>query len=193
MSSGKNIAAAFTVVRKTHESIYNLFSYLQSETVKRGEFEMMHPLNKFLRWNSDGDCRTWAYDDFMLLFQNKNDAVLENDWRDGPLYVFEINLRNYDEPQVTVSRFDYENMGEWYQGSSPSHHGGYYDPLYKEGVVNFDVDNETFFSGTAVPDKANQYWGLKRVKGYYIPLTHLTAENAYEKVIGGFKSLAELN
>ena len=37
----------------------------------------------------------------------------------------------------------------------------------------------------------DRYWGLKRIMGYEIPLSEITAENAYEKIFGTFKELAK--
>lgn len=192
MSSSENIAAAFSVVLKTYESIYNLFVFLQSETAKRGEFEMMQAANKFLRWNSDTDFRAWAYDDFIHLFQNKSDNELENGWHDGPIYVLEINLKgDCDAPQVILSRFDYEDIASWSKGCSVSNHYIFYDPLYKQGLASFNDDNISFSSIT-INDRSGRYWGLKKIRGLYIPLVEITSENAYEKIIGGFKSLSDM-
>ena len=40
-------------------------------------------------------------------------------------------------------------------------------------------------------EPVERYWGLKRVLGYEVPLSDITADNAYEKIFGVFKELAK--
>ncbi|MDR1070766.1 MAG: hypothetical protein LBL37_08315 [Gracilibacteraceae bacterium] len=192
MNSGKNISSAFEVVRQTYGNIYKLFSYIQEETDKRGDcdYKLLTPLPKFLRWKSDQYPDGWLINDFILLFQYvKNVEPLENGWRNGPVYVFEVNLlEDYEEPTAVVARFDYHDMSTWLKDISPSEHWGFYEPLNKWEGLEFTDDGPNF-SGIVSGDEA-KYWGLKSVRGHYFPLTDITAANAFDKIIGGFERLA---
>jgi hypothetical protein len=171
-------------------SIYNLFSYLQSETAKRGNYELLTPLPRFLRVKSDRYSDGWLIDDFILLFQRKDDDPIENEWKDGPVYIFEINLkkkRDCDHPTALVARFDYNSMSDWLK-ISPSDHWGFYKPIHLSEQEPDRIDDGQNFSWTVSGD-GTKYWGLKSVRGHHFPLTDITEENAFDKIIGGFEKL----
>jgi hypothetical protein len=175
------------VVRQTYKNINSLFSYIQYETSKRGDYELLTPLPKFLKWKFNQDPDSWLIDDFILLFQcKKNAEKLENEWWNGPIYIFEINLTedDYEEPTAVVARLDYDDMSTWLKGTLPSDYWGFYNPMHKRDGFKLADDGQNF-SG-AVSDN----WGLKSVRGHYFPLTDITADNAFDKIIGGFESLA---
>jgi hypothetical protein len=191
MPTTDNIMAAFGVVDKTYESIYNLFWYLENEMKDRGEFKLMTSPSNFLRFKSDKNPFDWLTNDFILLFQNKTDKELKNKWRNGPLYVFEINLIDYDKPMAIVACFEYADMANWVKGSSRSDHWGYYEPLHKEGVMKYVEDPTDSFSGSITEGNSEKYWGLQKIRYIKFALTELTSENAYDKIIGEFKSFPE--
>jgi len=108
MSLGKNIYDAFEIVEKTYENVYELMRYCQEEATQKGDFIASSP--KFLRYKSDNKIDGWSIKSFILVFQNSNDLLLENKWRDGPLFVMEINLfsNKYDVPMVNITKFEYK-------------------------------------------------------------------------------------
>ena len=95
MNLGENIFNAFEVVNKTHENVDKLIKYCRTMAEERKEFELMSP--KFLRYKSDVDYWGWNVRQMFLLFQDKQDELLENGWRDGPIYVLDILLYDPDE------------------------------------------------------------------------------------------------
>ncbi|MCL2059609.1 MAG: hypothetical protein FWH01_11245 [Oscillospiraceae bacterium] len=188
---GENIVNAFSVVYKTYESIQKLISLLL--TYSREKDDYIACSEKFLRYKSDQDIYGWAVNDFILVFQNKNNIELENGFRNGPIYVLEINLGEYDEPQILVARFDYDDMNALPSIISPSNFWEFYNPLYNiDGIMDYFLDDENKFEARVMDEtKKARYWGINHIKGFYIPLMSMNADNACELIFGGFDSLAE--
>lgn len=187
MNLDDNIFNAFEVVNKTHENVEKLMNYCKNIITEKDGYVLVSP--KFLRWKSDGDYWAWNTSSFILLFQDSNDCELENEWRDGPVYVLEIDLYNpsvYDKPMAVIAKFEYDDIASWSKGCSPANHYIFYDPLY-----DFDYEDlEGDFVVTEVDESYKQrYWGLKRVVCFQVPLTEITGENAYDKILGGFDKL----
>jgi hypothetical protein len=188
MSSSKNIGKAFAVVRQTYENIYKLLSYLQDESAKSADYELMTPLPRFLRYKSDKDYSAWLINDFILLFQHKHDAMLENNgWRDGAVYGFEINLYP-TEPTVVLCKYDFNDIAGWDKGYAVSEWWFWHNVVYGEGAVEFSVDSDTEFSGKAMGD-GTLNWGLKSITGVSFPLTDITAATATDLIFCGFDKL----
>lgn len=202
MSSQENIKNAFEVVRKTYENINKLMEYCKTTAVERDEFCLMSP--KFLCTRSNVDYTGWCINSFVLLFQKETDKLLENGWRDGDVYVMEINLESHnvsDEyedlgPLISVNKFSYKNIAEWSQGILPSSHWAFHEPLYDyDESIAYEVDDadDCYYDGKVCYDNKEDSWwnGLTRVVGKEIPLTEINETNAYEQIFGTFKELDE--
>lgn len=192
MNSGVNIHNAFDVVLKTYENVDKFMSYCISIAKEKGEFTSVIP--KFLRWKSDNNYYGWLICSFILLFQKQSDPELENGWHDGSIYVMEVNFitEDYDEPQVCLAKFDYEDISSWTPGCSMANHYIFYDPMYYDIMEYAKVDD--YDIGT-VKDKIkakNRYWGVTRIVSKNILLTEITNKNAYETIFGGFKDLEKV-
>ncbi|MFJ5762274.1 hypothetical protein ACIQAA_24755 [Neobacillus sp. NPDC093182] len=137
MSSADNIRNAFHVVYHTYENIHKLMDYCKTVAAEQSDYVSV--VDKFLRYKSDTDFSGWFIQNFIILFQNKNNIVFENEWRDGPLYVMELELYNAELnqeesrelPRIRLSKFEYENMQNWASGCSPANHWRFYYPLRK--------------------------------------------------------------
>lgn len=184
---------AFDTVRKSHKKVQQFLSHCIALAKDSGEFELapMTGHNTFLRYSSDRDSDAWSYTSIIVVFQQCQDKKLKNGYRDGPLYVLELNFIDYDGvPVANIARFDYDNIAEnWSETPiSPRDHWVLYDPFYNE-VIEFPIDElGEMYCGEA-DEPIERYWGLKRVTGFGIPLSEITADNVYEKVFGTFKIL----
>ena len=192
-NTDKNIANAFEVIYNTYENMQKLLSYLESQAIEEGAYLLCS--DRFLRWNgSDKNTYSWAYHSFILVFQSENDTELKSGWRDGPLYVLDINLYDYGEAKVEIARFEYEDIDNLPSRISTSDFGVLHNPLahyLDDGIMDYteeDANYEGKVNDTALADK--NYWGLRRIVGHSVPLTEITSENAYEIVFGGFDTLA---
>lgn len=190
MNLGENIFNAFEVVNKTHENVQKLIDFCRIMATERKEFDLMSP--KFLRYKSDSDYWGWNTTQMFLLFQDVQDELFENGWRDGPIYVLEIILYDPDscfetnEPRLEMAKFEYEDIKNWGSGISPADYYGFTHPLY-------DVDYEEIEDGILVaemPEEITQkYWGVKRVVCKVSLLVDVNYENAYDIIFGAFKRL----
>lgn len=190
MNLGENIFNAFEVVNKTHENVQKLIDFCRIMATERKEFDLMS--HKFLRYKSDSDYWGWNTTQMFLLFQNVQDELLENGWRDGPIYVLEIILYDPDscfetnEPRLEMAKFEYEDIKNFGSGISPADYYGFTHPLY-------DVDYEEIEDGILVaemPEEITQkYWGIKRVVCKVSLLVDVNYENAYDVIFGAFKRL----
>lgn len=185
---------AFHIVREAHKNVQEFISRCIALAEDKGEFELapMTGNNTFLRWSSDRDSNAWSYSDFIILFQRCRDTKLKNGYRNGALYILEINfnLDIFEVPTANIARYDYDNIAKNWSANpiSPSDHWIFYDPMYN-GVVDFP-EYESMYCGEA-DEPLKRYRGLKRVIGYELPLSEITADNAYEKIFGTFKELAK--
>lgn len=190
MNLGENIHNAFEVVNKTHENVNNLIEFCKLMVNEKKEFDLMSP--KFLRYKSDSDYWGWNTTQMFLLFQDMQDEMLENGWRDGPIYVLEILL--YDtyecfetiEPRLELAKFEYEDIESFLPGVSIGDYYAFKHPLY-------DLDYEELEDGILVADMPEEftqrYWGVKRVVCKVELLVDVNNENAYDKIFGVFKYL----
>lgn len=184
---------AFQIVREAHKNVQEFISRCIALAEEKGEFELapMTGNNTFLRWSSDRDSNAWSYYSFIVVFQRRSDAKLKNGYRNGALYVLELNFADFEIPMANVARYDYENtIKNWSTNPiSPSDHWILYQPMYN-GLIEFpEYEPGEMYCGEAA-EPLERYWGLKRIWGYEVPLSDITADNAYEKIFGVFKELA---
>jgi hypothetical protein len=196
MNLGENICNAFDIVAKTYENVNKLMSYCRTAVNEKGEYELVTP--RFLRYKSDIDISGWHISSFVLLFQNVNDPLLKNKWRNGPVYVMEINLYQptvCNIPIVNVAKFEYVGIESWAEGCSIAYHWIFRDPLYGDNVeyeYKDGQEGEMYFGNVSdTGDADKRLWGLRKITGFEIPLTEITSDNAYEKVFGNFRVLAD--
>ena len=196
MSSANNIRNAFHVVYQTYENIHKLMDYCK--TIAAEESNYVSVVDKFLRYKSDNDFSGWFIQDFILLFQNKNDPELENEWRDGPVYVMEIELydaeyeleEQMELPCIRLSKFEYSDIQDWAKGCSPANHWRFYYPLRNEEYMNIREEGDILYSTPKRQEDSDRYyWGVKKVTSNRVPLTEVTGENVVEKVFGVFDNL----
>lgn len=190
MNLGENIFNAFEIVNRTHENVEKLIEFCRIMTTERKEFDLMSP--KFLRYKSDADYWGWNTRQMFLLFQDTQDKLLENGWRDGPIYVLEILLYDPEgcfetnEPRLEMAKFEYEDIKNFPPVVSPASYYYFSDPLYA-------VDYEEMEDGILVaemPEEITQKnWGVKRVVCKVSLLVDVNYENAYDVIFGTFKDL----
>lgn len=153
MNLGENIFNAFEVVNKTHENVEKLIEFCRIMTTERKEFDLMSP--KFLRYKSDSDYWGWNTTQMFLLFQDTQDELLENGWRDGPIYVLEILLYDPDgcfetnEPRLEMAKFEYEDIKSFSPGVSPASYYCFTHPLY-------DLDYEEMEDGILAAEMSDE-------------------------------------
>lgn len=185
---------AFRVVQEAHKNVQEFISRCITLAVEKGEFELapMTGNNTFLRWSSDRNSNAWLYYSFIVVFQWRQDTKLKNGYRNGALYVLELNFADFEIPMANVARYDYANIAkDWSTNPiSPSDHWIFYDPMYT-GIIEYpEYESGEMYCGV-VDEPLVRYWGLKRVMGYEIPLSQITNNNAYEKIFGTFKELSK--
>ena len=187
---------AFRVVQEAHKYVQEFISRCIALAEEKGEFELapMTGNNTFLRWSSDRDPNAWLYYSFIVVFQRRQDNKLKNGYRNGALYVLELNFADFEIPMANVARYDYDNIAKNWSANpiSPSDHWIFYHPMYT-GIIEFpEYESGEMYCGE-VDEPLARYWGLKRVMGYEIFLSEITANNAYEKIFGTFKELSKKN
>lgn len=189
---GENIFNAFEVVNKTHENVNRLMEFCRTTALEKKEFDLMSP--RFLRYKSDADYWGWNITQMFLLFQDTQDELLENGWRDGPVYVLDILLYDPDgcfdsnEPRLEMAKFEYEDIKNFSKGVSPASYDCFYHPLY-------DLEYDEWEDGTLAAEMPEEikrkYWGVKRVICRVVRLVEVNSENAYELIFGTFQKLKE--
>ena len=192
-SMNEETIKAFRLVQESHKNVQSFISHCIRLAEEEGEFELapMTGSNTFLRWSSDLNSDAWLYYSFIVVFQDCKDSRLENGYRDGPLYIMEVNFANFEIPVLNLARYDYDNISENWSGDpiSPSSHWIFYDPLYAEIIDYPEYETNEMYCGTLL-EPLTRYWGLTRVMGYEIALSEITDKNSYEKVFGTFKELS---
>ncbi len=190
MNSGENIFNAFEVVNKTHENVQKFIEFCKKTAAERKEFDLMSP--KFLRYKSDSSYWGWNTTQMFLLFQDMQDELLENGWRDGPIYVLEILLYDPDgcfetkEPRLKMAKFEYEDIVNFESGISTTEYYAFTHPLYDVGYEEI----EDGILAAEMPEEITQkYWGVKRVVCKVSLLVDVSYENAYDMIFGTFKVL----
>lgn len=197
MSSSENIHNALQVIYKTYENVQKLMDYTKIIASEKTDYVLGCP--KFLRRKSDNDTSAWLINDFILLFQNKNDpdCLSGNGWKDGAVYAMEIYLGDEDnEPQnlpaINLSKFVYENINGWNGGCSPADHWAFYYPLWNLNYMNFEEVNGYSIAAPKNDSASKTYWGLKKVTTKTIDLFEVTSENLKEQIFGNFDKLYKM-
>lgn len=188
MNLGENIFYAFDVVNKTHENVDKLMKFCRLMAEEKREFDLMSP--KFLRYKSDSDYWGWNVGQMFLLFQDTQDELLENGWRDGPVYVLEILLYDSDtcEPWLGMAKFEYADIKGLPVSVSSASYYYFTHPLYD---VDYDELGDDVLVAEMPEEIMRKYWGVKRVVCKYLPLVEVDYKNAYEKIFGTFKILRD--
>ena len=190
MNLGENIYNAFDIVIKTQDNVSKFIEYCHKMTKERDEYEPS--LKKALFYKPQD-----VVLGYMMLFQHKKDTLLESGWRDGPIYLLSIYmyvLDVYKEPMVEVAKCEYADISSWIEGWSQSEFWRLHDPLYLPGYVEYEMaEDNNFYTGCVVDEQVadKRFWGLRKISGFSIPLTEITNDNAYEKVFGNFRILAD--
>lgn len=196
MSSTENIRNAFHVVFNTYENIHKLMDYCKTIALEQSNYVSV--VDKFLRYKSDSDFSGWFIQNFIILFQHKNDIELDNEWRDGPLYVMEIELFDAENklevlkhlPCVRLSKFEYGDIQNWASGCSPGNHWRFYYPLRNKDIMLIQEDGDFLHIAPRDQEASNRYyWGVKQITSKRFSLTDITADNVVEMVFSTFDSL----
>lgn len=196
MSTGENIKNAIQVLYKTYESVEKMMEQCRTISEDAGYVLMS---DKFLRWRSDSNSGGWLVNSVILLFQHQSASECDsgNHWRNGPVYVVEICLGVKSEPErlpeLLVSKFEYKNIEEWYEGCSPANHWVFHQPLHKEKAGSFTMQEVGAFTVyTPNSEKvSDSYWGMERAVSVAFPLIDITSDNLRDKVFGTFDRLSE--
>lgn len=193
MSLGENIFNAFEVVNKTHANVSKLMEFCRAKTLEKKEFDLMSP--KFLRYKSDVDYWGWNINKMFLLFQDTQDELLENGWRNGPIYVLDILLYDPNEPYETneprleMSKFEYEDIKSFSPGISSASYDCFLSPLF---YVDYDELENGILVAEMPEEMTQKYWGVKRVTCKVSLLVDVNFENAYDTIFGAFKELKDI-
>ena len=191
MNLGENIRNAFEVVLKTYKNVDKLMKYCDLISNDKG-YESV--TNKFLRYKSDSNYEGWLINSFTKLYQYKEDITLENEWRNGPVFVMEINFE--DVPTVYLSKFEYKDISNWGKGTSPGHYYGFTEPIdcADNGFDEEPIEgmNGYFISKPRV-DILDKYWGVERVFYTKIDLLEIDSDNLSEKIFGKFDKLRSID
>lgn len=191
MNLNDNMKNAFEIVRKTYENVDKLMKYCDSISK---DFGYEPVTDKFLRYKSDSYCDGWLINSFIKLYQSEIDKVLENDWKDGPVFAMEINFE--DIPMVYISKFEYDNIASWTKGISPSEHWSFSGPIDCKGCGfderNIDDKQQYYFSKPESENIMNRYRGVKMVVYTKHKLIELKSDNISEKIFGAFENLKDL-
>jgi len=196
-SIDKNIANALTVIYRTYESVQKLISCLLILAGEKSNYSCCNEKERAMCWNKEEkNAFSWANHSFILVFQSENDAELKSGWRDGPLYIVDINLCDNDGAIVEIARFEYNDVNCLPDRLSTSDHWRIHNPLAHHTIdfISYKYKEDGNSYEGIVNDKAladKNYWGLRRVVGHFVSLSEITSENAYEIVFGGFDKLSE--
>ncbi|WP_214708943.1 MULTISPECIES: hypothetical protein [unclassified Exiguobacterium] len=197
MNSTDNVRNAFHVVYKTYENVHKLMDY--TKTIAPEKSHYVSVVDKFLRYKSDNDFAGWFIGDFILIFQDRDHSEFENEWRDGPLYVMEIELYDEDSemsnttlPCIRLSKFIYdtETMQGWSKGCSPANHWRFFDPLHNKNTMQITVKNDFSILTPLNQDYSHRnYWDVEKIITKQTPLMDVTADNVVDKIFATFDSL----
>ena len=186
-SCSKNITNAFSVVYNTLENVKKLMEYCDKVAESNG-YCVCTP--KFLRNNTDSNVDGWGYNKFFKIYQSSEDEILENGWRNGPLYVLEINFE--EAPLYYLSKFEYEDIKGWRGGISPSAWWAFYFPTnIGDNRIEFKKLDDIYT--LSIPKEAykKSYWGLERVVFRNGDLIEVNKDNVNINIFEEFNKLKE--
>ena len=181
----ENIKNAFSVVYNTLENVKKLMEYCDKVAESNG---YCSSTDKFLRNNTDTNVDGWVYNKFFKIYQSIDDEALDNNWRNGPLYVLEINLE--EEPEYYVSKFEYEDIRGWSKGISPSSWWAFYFPTdIKDNRIEFTPLDEIYTEGVPKGSYKKSYWGLNRTIFRSGNLLEINSNNVNSYIFNQFNIL----
>ena len=186
-NTGKTIANAFKVLSETCENVDKLIQFLNAQAEEQGEYVPLTSKPLLRLRNSIFN------DDYILVFQKKKDK--------NSLYVADISLWDNtvkddeaDEARIYISKYMYATALNL--NNEPISKGDFWqfaDPIWiTEGITELEFNAEHY--NGSVKDKTQaktDYRSLQHVVGFSVPLTDITSANAYDKIFGGFDTLAE--
>lgn len=188
-SYSENIKNAFSVVYNTLENVKKLMEYCDKVAEDNGYYACT---TKFLRNNTDGSVDGWVYNKFFKIYQSMEDEGLENGWRNGPLYVLEINFEKF--PMYYVSKFEYEDIKGWRGGISPSDWWAFYFPTnISDSRIEFTQLDDMYTVGVPKGSYKKSYWGLERTVFRSGDLVEINSDNVGINIFGEFNKLKEKN
>ncbi|GKU30433.1 hypothetical protein [Clostridium folliculivorans] len=186
-SYSENIKNAFSVVYSTLENVKKLMEYCDKVAEENGYYSCT---DRFLRYNTDNSVDGWVYNKFFKIYQSSEGEVLSNGWRNGPLYVLEINLE--EEPKYYVSKFEYENIGEWNKGISPSSWWAFYFPTdITDNRIEFRKLDDTYTEGKPRGSYKKSYFGLERTVFRSGDLLEINSDTVNIYIFGEFDKLRD--
>lgn len=173
--TGTNIAQAFKVLLKTYENLDLLFTEMDMEAEEAG----LIPLTQRpLRWKSDVHYSGWLINDFIKLYQLKEDPSPADEANTGigTLYGVEVNFEE-EYPKLWLIRYTYD-FSAWTRLPAVSDHPTFYYPLVDEGAFRItEIDGR--LKGTPVDDKVRKrYWGIQEAVACSIPLVQVSSRDA---------------
>ncbi|MBM7581207.1 hypothetical protein JOD02_000030 [Caldicoprobacter guelmensis] len=180
------------MVYKTYENVDKLMKYCDSIS---GDCGYESVTRYFLRYKSDINVEGWFIRSFIKLYQSKNDELLDNGWRNGPVFVMEVNFE--DMPVVYLSKFEYEDVSKLPKGVSPADHWKFSDPLVIRENDFFEKQAmegkyKYFVSQPRTEEIKIRYGDIKRVVCTTVDLTELNSSSVPEKIFGKFDALRGL-
>lgn len=186
-SHSDNIKNAFSVVYNTLENVKKLMEYCDKVAESNGYYSCT---DRFLRNNTDNSVDGWVYNKFFKVYQSGESEVLENGWRNGPLYVLEINLE--EEPKYYVSKFEYEDVKGWSKGISPSAWWAFYFPTnINDNRIEFSKIDDIYTVGVPKGSYKKTYWGLDRAVFRSGDLLELNSDNINNYIFEQYNKLKE--
>lgn len=191
MNLSENLKKAFNVVYKTYENVDKLMKYCDSIS---GDCGYESVTRYFLRYKSDINVEGWFIRSFIKLYQSKNDELLDNGWRNGPVFVMEVNFE--DMPVVYLSKFEYEDVSQLPKGVSSADHWKFSEPVTDQ---KNDFDRQVLEGKEKIivirpktEDVKARYGNVKRIIQTTVDLTELNSSSVSEKIFGQFDALREL-
>lgn len=183
-NTGKNIANAGKVIFETCENVEKLLAFLNEQAREKSGYIPCTPKPLRLRGNSEFN------DEALLVFQRKQDKK--------SVYIIDISLWDNDveddEAKAYISKFEYANPVSF--NNKPISRGDFYQfsaPISKvDEITDLKFDAEHYEGLVRDKDQADEdYRGLRRVIGFAIPLTSITADEAHKMIFGGFDMLVD--
>lgn len=190
MSLGENIKDAFEVVLKTYENVDRLIKYC--DVISR-DYGYEPVTEKFLRYKSDSNYEGWVINSFIKLYQSNSEKILENGWKEGPVFAMEINF--VDQPTVYLSKFLFEDMSTLMGKVSPSDYWLFTEPIdcLDNGFTEVPIEGkEDYRISTPKNDIKSRYWNIDKVVYAKIDLLKVTSNNMPLKIFGEFDILKTL-
>ena len=190
MSLSENIKNAFNVVLNTYKNVDKLIKYCDLIAKDCG-YEIA--TDRFLRYKSDSNYEGWLINGFVKLYQHKDDELLENEWKDGPIFLMEINFG--DIPTVYLSRFEYENIRAWSKGVSPASYWRFTNAIDCEdcGFTVNDIESMPgYFISKPESSIKEKYWDVESVIYTNIDLLEIDSDNVKEKIFKEFDTLRDI-